>query len=252
MLTLLKIFLQKLDFVAIAEFLRKRNNRRAAARLHLVLVQSYEIIELFEIILDELRAALESHRQTDSAHRFFINPDRIATLLQRQASNLNLMEFLTIDLLSEIQILDTRFEQAFRALFPHKFGILWEAQTLLSSARFPLNEDGVETFPAARDGVYRTVWFTSEAPTENRNDVEKFLYGWTGTPKEVVDINLRDGDAFFRLLDWYFTSNNPYERLNELKTLTECYKQALISNFSLEEILSDIGSISRHSNWSKQ
>lgn len=83
MLELLKFFLEKLDFLAIAEFLRKRNNRRAAARLYLVLVRSYEIIKLYRIILDELKAALESHERQDDKHRFFINPARIAGLLQQ-------------------------------------------------------------------------------------------------------------------------------------------------------------------------
>ena len=47
MLELIKFFLDKIDFLAIAEALRKRKNRQMAARLHLILVQSYEIIELY-------------------------------------------------------------------------------------------------------------------------------------------------------------------------------------------------------------
>jgi hypothetical protein len=40
MLELIKFFLEKLDFLAIAEVLRKRKNRQLAARLHAILVQS--------------------------------------------------------------------------------------------------------------------------------------------------------------------------------------------------------------------
>ncbi len=37
MLELLKFLFEKLDFIAIAEYVRKRGNRRNAARLHLIL-----------------------------------------------------------------------------------------------------------------------------------------------------------------------------------------------------------------------
>lgn len=251
MLELIKFFLEKLDFLAIAEFLRKRNNRKAAARLHLILVQSYEIIELYRTILDELKAALGSHERQDDRHRFYLNPARMANLLQRQASNLDVMENLTIDLLGELKVLDHRFEKAYRDLLPGKFGILFRAQGLLASARLPINEDDTSYFPSAEDGKYRTLWFTSEKPEENREETEKYLYGWNGREKDVVDVNLHDGDAFFRLLAWYFTTNNPYDLLEELERITESYKQALIDNFSLEEIISDIGSVSRHDNWAR-
>jgi hypothetical protein len=49
MLELLKFVLDKIDFVGLVEMLRKRNNRKSAARLHLILIQSYEIIELYRI-----------------------------------------------------------------------------------------------------------------------------------------------------------------------------------------------------------
>jgi hypothetical protein len=251
MLELLKFFLKKLDFVAIAEFLRKRNNRRSAARLHLVLVQSYEIIEVYRTILDELKAALDSHERQEDKYRFFLNPGRIASLLQRQASNLDVMEHLTIDLLREIKILDNRFEEVYRAIIPHKFGILFEAERLLRDARLPLNEDHVQMFPAATDGIYRTLWFTEDALETDRKEVEKYLYGWHGTEKPVVDVNIYDGDEFFRLLKWYLETNKPYERLKELEDITESYKRALVENFTLEEILSDIGTISRHNNWTR-
>ena len=250
MIELLKFFLEKLNFLAIAEFWRKRNNRKAAARLHLVLLQSYEIIELYRIILDELRAALESHERQDDRHRFFIDTARIAWLLQRQASNLEVMERLSVQLLNEIKLLDHQFEQAYRDIVPGKLGVLAWAIGALRSARLPLNEDDAKLFPAAADGKYRTLWFTSDPPKEDRREVDLYLYGWDGTEKEVVDVNIRDGDEFFRVLKWYLETNKPYERLQELEHLTANYRQALIDNFSLEDILSDIGAISRHRYWS--
>lgn len=246
MIELLRFFLEKLDFLAIAEFLRRRNNRKAAARLHLVLVQSYEIIELYRIILNELKDALESYERHDDSYRFYMPPAWIASLLQRQSSNLEVMDHLAYELLNEIRILDNRFEQAFRDIIPHKFGILFEAQGLLSSARLPLNEDDVRVFPAAADGTYRTLWFTEDAPEEDRHEAEKYLHGWYGTQKKIVDINIHDGDEFFRILKWYFETNNPYERLKVLEDVTASYRQALIENFTLEEILSDVGTISRY------
>jgi hypothetical protein len=38
MLELFKFILERLDFLAIAEALRQRKNRKAAARLHLILI----------------------------------------------------------------------------------------------------------------------------------------------------------------------------------------------------------------------
>ena len=92
MLELIKLFLEKIDFLAIAESLRKRKNRQGAARLHLILVQSYEIIEIYRILLNELRSALESNQRIDDRHRFSLNPAYISSLLERQASNLEVME----------------------------------------------------------------------------------------------------------------------------------------------------------------
>src|SRR5437867_9702593 len=102
MFELMKAFLQKIDVLAIAEVLRKRKNRRIAGALHLILVQSYEVIELYRLLLEELRAALESHGHTVDAHRFILNPERIAALLSRQSSNLEVMETLTKDMMDEL------------------------------------------------------------------------------------------------------------------------------------------------------
>ena len=52
MLDLFKWFLERVDFVKLAEAQRGRNNRRAAARLHVALVIAYDIIELFEVLID--------------------------------------------------------------------------------------------------------------------------------------------------------------------------------------------------------
>src|SRR6266540_5405164 len=101
MLELIKFFLEKIDFLGITEVFCKCKNRQVAAGLHVILVQSYEIIELYRVLLDELRAALESHRLADDRHRFSLNPDRIASLLDRQASNLQVMQTLTLDLFNE-------------------------------------------------------------------------------------------------------------------------------------------------------
>jgi hypothetical protein len=251
MLELIKFFLEKIDFLAIAEALRKRKNRRVAARLHVILVQSYEIIELYHVLLDELRAALRSHQREDDRHQFFLNPARIASLLNRQASNLQVMETLTIDLINELRILDNKFTEAYRSLFPGKFGILFMAQGLLAAGRFPLVESGPHHFPATVEGEYRTLWFTSEAPQEDRKEIEEYLYGWNGQEKTIVDVNIHDGDAFFRELNRYFQEEEPMKRLREIEELTENYKNVLLQHFSIEDLLSEIGKIRRHENWAE-
>jgi hypothetical protein len=251
MLELIKFFLEKIDFLAIAEVIRKRKNRRVAARLHVILVQSYEIIELYRVLLDELRAALESHQRADDRHRFFLNPARIASLLERQASNLKVMETLTIDLMDELRILDNKFTEAYRSLLPGKFGILFEAHALLAQGRLPLVESGPQHFPANVQGEYRALWFTAEAPQEDRREIEKYLYGWDGQEKTIVDVSIHDGDVFFRELNRYFEEEDPRKRLREIEELTETYKDVLLQNFSVEELLSEIGSIRRHNNWAE-
>src|SRR5258708_5863379 len=127
MLALLKAFFERLDFLSIAETLRQRKNRREAARLFVILSQSYEILELYRILLQELRAALESHQRNDDRHRFYLNPARIASLLARQSSNLEVMELLISDLLDQLRILDNKFVESYRSLFPGKASILFEA-----------------------------------------------------------------------------------------------------------------------------
>lgn len=252
MVDLLKFFLEKLDVLALAEHLRQRNNRRTAAQLHLIVIHAYEILELYEVILDELKAALDSHKRTGETHRFRLNPSRMASLLHRQASNLEVLERLTYDLLNEVRFLDDKFAKAYLALVPGKTGLLFRAEMLLYEARLPLNEENAEIFPAGTDGIYRTLWFTSDPPSEDRDEVRQYLYGDDGTRKEVIDVNLYDGDEFFKHLHWYFKVNDPYARLKELEAVTDSYKQSLMDNFSIQDILSDIRAIARHDNWAKR
>jgi len=249
MLELLRFLLEKLDFVAIADAARKRGNRRAAAQLHLILVQSYEIVELYGVLLDELRAALEGHQRADDGHRFLLNPSRIAHLLVRQSSNLSVIETLIGGLLDELRILDNAFAEAYREIIPGKCSILVEAEGLLAEGRLPLAETGPDAFPATADGEYRTLWFTPEPPQEDREQVEQHLYPWNGGPKTVVDVNIHDGDAFFRELDRYFRTEDPVGRLHKLEELTERYRKVLLQTFTLEDLLSDISKVRKHHNW---
>lgn len=249
MLELLKFLLEKLDFVSIADAVRKRRNHRAAAQLHLILVQSYEIMELYRVLLDELQAALESHERTDDRHRFSLNPSRIASLLARQSSNLAVMETLMGDLLDELRILDNLFAEMYRHIIPGKTSILFEAESLLAGGRLPLAETGPDAFPATADGVYRTLWFTSEPPQEDRKETEKYLYGWNDRPKAIVDVSIYDGDAFFRELGEYFRAEDPVGRLQELEKMTERYREVLLRTFTLEDLLSDISKVRKHHSW---
>jgi hypothetical protein len=251
MLELFKFFLKKIDFLAIAEMLRKRKNRMVAARLHLILVKSYEIIELYRVLLDELKTALASHQRAEDRHHFSLHPDRIIYLLELQASNLEVMETLTFDLMHELQILDHKFAEAYRELLPSKFGILFEAQGLLAGGRLSLVESGPQYFPADVYGEYRTLWFTSDAPQQDRREVEKYLYGWSGEEKTIIDVNVHDGDAFFHELNRYWEKEDPEKRLQEIEELTEKYKDVLLQNFSIEDILSDIGKLRRYQSWAK-
>ncbi|WP_018918654.1 hypothetical protein [Vreelandella zhanjiangensis] len=246
MLELLKFLLEKLDFLSIAEAVRKRGNRRAAARLHLILVQSYEILELYSILLEELQAALESHEVVCERHRFHLNPRHVSSLLARQSSNLAVMETLTHDLLDELRMIDNEFAEAYRRLMPGKFGILFDAEWLLASGRLPLAETEPSAFPASADGAYRTLWFTPDPPKEDRRELEKYLYGWNGREKTVLDVNIHDGDAFFEAVREYFRTEDPEGRLKDLKKVTEDYREVLLSTFTTQDLLADISKVRRH------
>lgn len=180
MIELIKIVLEKLNLVEIAKALRGRNNRRAAAQLFMILVYASEILELEKVLLRELEAALQSRQRLEAGDRYFLNGAYVAGLLQRQSSTLGVLEVLMLELEAEVRILDSRFAAAFKTIFPGKFSILLEAQNLLSNGRLPLSEAGPDVFPADQAGVYRTLWFSWAAPTENRAEVEKYLHGHAG------------------------------------------------------------------------
>jgi hypothetical protein len=215
-------------------------------------VQSYEIIELYQALLDELQAALESHQKVGNREYFPLNPSRIASLLKRQASNLEVVEYLTYELMDELRILDNQFLEAYRSILPGKFSILFEAQNLLSQGRLPLGESQPKYFPATPEGEYRTLWFTSEKPAEDREFIEKYLHGCSGEEKVVIDVNIHDGDVFFNELARYFDKEDPINRLSEIKTLTENYRKVLQQSFSIEDILSDIGKVRKYSKLGKE
>jgi hypothetical protein len=169
MFELLMYLLDKLDYLKIIEALRKRNNRQHAANLHLILVQAREILEIYRILLDELHAALRSHQSADEGHRFYLNPSRIAALLQRQHSNIGVMDTMIHDLLDVVRVLDSDFAETFLSIFPGKTGILSEAMVVFGQDRLPLAESGPGHFPADPEGAYRTLWFTWEKPPADRS-----------------------------------------------------------------------------------
>jgi len=246
MLELIKVLLEKFDFIEIANFIRERRDRLLAARLHLVLVQSYEIIEIYQVLLGELRAALETHAKTPDGRRFYLNSARIAALLSRQSSNLSVMEALTVDLLDELRVLDNKFVETYRSIVPGKASILFEAEHLLAGGRLPLAETGPKEFPASLDGSYRTLWFTQEDPKKERRVLEQYLHGYRGYDLPVVDLRESDGDAFFNELSRYFFEQDPEDKLRELREITDTYKAALMNNFTTEDLLADISKVRRH------
>jgi len=250
MLTLIKAFLEKIDFLAIAEALRRRKNRRLSAGLYVVLVQSYEIIELFRILLDELRAALESHQHNDVAHRFYLNPGRVAHLLARQSSNLEVMETLTGELLNELRIVDNKFVEAYRGLFPGKFGILFEACGLLASGRLLLSDADGDGYPVNFHRESRALSFSGGKPTdEDRQRTARCFYSNGG--KSAFEVSIHDGDLFFEELERHFREDDPYGKLEAIEKLTEEYRQVLMECFSLDDLLGEIAKVRRHYGWAE-
>lgn len=246
MLELIKFFLGKIDFLAITEVIGKHKNKKLAAQLHLILVQSYEIIEIYRVLLDELQSALKSYQRLDTQYKFALNPSRIVPLLNRQASNLDMMEKMTIDMMDELRILDNKFLEAYRSILPWKFGILFEAKNLLSQGRLSLVESAPQNFPATIDGEYRFLWFTGEAPQDDRKNIEKYLYGWSGQEKKIIDVNIHDGDVFFNELARYFERENPVRKLQDIEILTDNYRNVLQQKFSVEDLLTDIAKVRKH------
>jgi hypothetical protein len=250
MLTLIKSFLEKIDFFAIAEALRTRKNRRLSATLYVALVQSYEIIEIYRILLDELRAALASHQHNDVAHRFQLNPGRVANFLRRQSSNLEVMETLMRDALNELRVVDNRFVDAYRRIFPGKFGILFEARHLLDHGRILLSDAEADGYPVNYHAESRALWFPSSQPTEEqRQQTAGYIYN--NGRKSAFEVSIYDGEAFFKELDRYFREDDPYRKLREIEELTEKYRSVLLENFSLQDVLGEITKVRRHYGWAE-
>jgi hypothetical protein len=252
MLELIKFILEKVDIIGIARYLRDNRNRKASAKLFLILSTTFDVIELYRTILEELRAALDGHEQTGDGHRFYLNHWRMQNLLQTQWQNLERLELLIYEMRDEVNVLEHGFGMALKEIFPHKFGIMFEAQQLLAAGRLGLGNTGIDELSKGKDGKYRTLWFTSELPTEDRAETAKYLHGWSGTDKDVLDVNFLDGEEFFKTLRWYFDTVRPLEQLVELEVLAERYKKALIENLTLEDVLAEMGALKRYSNWARK
>jgi hypothetical protein len=243
MLAFLKWFFERIDFVKIAELQRGRNNRKAAARLHLVLVTAYDIIDVQETLLATLATALADYRKEGDRHIIGMNPHWTAGILRRQADNLEKLDRLLRDLYAEVRLLDPTFEANYRAMFAGKFGILFDAQSLLWQARLPIHEDHPVPWTDGEGLVYRTLWL---GPIEAGTDREKergYLHPMNGIEKEVIDVHSSDGTAFIVELERYFEVEKPYIRLAALKEAAESYKQALTEHLSLSDVLAEIGNL---------
>lgn len=250
MLNLLKKFFDIVDVPKIVDFQRNRNNRAAAARLFLGLATAYDINEIGEVLLDELEAALASHRRTERGDSFTLNLYRVRALLAEQADNLDQLDTLFRDMYSELRLLSPDFEPTYSAVFPGKYSALMDAQMLLSDARLPIHED--HPFPPTDEfeRPYRTLWF-SPAVDDDRERTRRLLHGDCGVPKQVIDVHPSDGEQFFRELDRYFREERPRKLLDDLKEAAERYRAAMERNLSLSDVLAEIGSIRKRSNWGR-
>jgi hypothetical protein len=242
-LELIKFVLSKLDFLEISEFLRTRNNRRVVASLFRVLIATYDFIDLYREILDELRDILDARNHEHGKLQFSFNPARMTYLLSRQSANLENLETLYTSAVAEIRIVDNEFAKSLLRLTGGKGGLLLDAQMLLMSGRLSLADTGPDQFPVGTDKVYRTLWFSDNKPSEDDRDIAPNV---PGSELQRVDVNFYDGEEFFKELDHYFRDKDPLRQLNEIEEMTERYKQALLVNFNLENALSDIGSVARY------
>ena len=59
-------------------------------------------------------------------------------------------------------------------------------------------------------------------------------------------MNNHDGETFFTELARYLQEDKPIEKLEELRHLTERYRTALLDNFSIEDLLSEIDKVRRY------
>ncbi|MEA3095491.1 MAG: hypothetical protein QOJ04_6833 [Caballeronia sp.] len=253
MLKLMLNFLEKLDIPKIVEFQRNRNNRKAAAQLFLGLSVAYNIIEVAEILLDELEAALESHQRIDGTDRFDLNLHRMRALLRAQSDNLERLDALFGALYAEFRLLSPEFERTYSQMFAGKYGALMDAQMLLADARLPIHED--HPFPPTDEfeRPYRTLWFSLGGDADaDRDHIRRYLHGDCGIPKIVIDVRPDDGEPFFRELDRYFTEENPRQLLTRMKESAGHYGAALEQRLTLADVLAEIGSVHSRGNWGRQ
>lgn len=243
MLALLKWFLEQVNFVKIAEFQQGRNNRKAAARLHLILVTAYDIIDVQETLLDTIATAVNDYRVEGDRHFININPHWTASLLRRQADNLEKLDRLLRDLYAEVRLLEPSFEKVYRSMFAGKGGILLDTQQLLWQARLPIHEDHPLPWGEGEGLVYRTLWLGPIQPGTDREKEREYLHPNYGTEQEVIDVHSSDGATFMNELNRYFEVEKPFARLAELKETAESYKRALTEHLSLSDVLAEIGNL---------
>ena len=237
--------LNHLDFVKLSEFQRGRNTRKVSARLHLILVTAYDIIEVYEDLLKLLENTLQGYRLDGDRYIMSINPHWTEKLLRRQADNLGKLDRLVRDLYAEVRVLDPAFEKTYRELIPSKFGIFFETQQLLWQGRLGTHEDHPVPYAPRAGLTYRTLWLSEIPANYDREQDERYLHANDGMERTVIDVNLKDGEPFFRELARYLEEEQPYKRLAALRETAETYKQALIANISLEDALLEIGKLNR-------
>ena len=248
MLGLLNWFLEKFDPLRVEEFLRQRNNRSTASKLFYILIVTYEIIEIYEVLLDELKADLDA--KTNVENKFWINPARFATLLTIQSDNLSRLEKLTREMYTELKLLNKNFKRTYDEIYSGKFGALTTLCTLLSDSRLPTNEFSKRIVEKPEE--YRTLWFTWEAPAGDRNEITKYLHGFDGSEKTVIDVNNHDGTKFYAEIQRYFRDEKPFEKLSMLQQIAESLRHRLEENFQLSDIIGEIGKIESRRNWASK
>jgi len=223
MIDLLKRMIEWVDAPRIIDVQRGRNSKLIPARLHVALLTAYDIIEIYQIILDELSAFLDTHRKRlDGRDSFTLNTHRMVWLLRRQADNLQQLDYVFRDLYAEVRLLDPVFERTYQAMFSGKFGMLMSAQILLAEGRLPLHEDHPIPPTDEFEHAYRTLWLSPDGPPDgDRAEAAQYLHGYAGRDKIVVDIHIQDGEPFFIELERYLKEDQPYRRLAELKAVCE-------------------------------
>ncbi|RKE42418.1 MULTISPECIES: hypothetical protein [unclassified Sphingomonas] len=245
MLSFFMSVLKSLDFVKLSEFQRGRNKRKVSARLHLILVTAYDIIEVFEELIKLLEKSLKEYRRDGNRYIMSINPSWTESLLRRQADNLGKLDRLVRDLYAEVRVLDPAFEKTYRDLVPSKFGIFFEAQQLLWQGRLGTHEDHPVPYSRTAGLTYRTLWLSEIPKDHDRQQDIKYLHADDGMERSVIDVNMKDGEPFFRELARYLEEERPHQRLIALRETAETYKQALMENLSLEDVLLELGRLNR-------